>query len=172
MNLAIHLTLCFFFGSCVLILYILTSLLNIVVTWKTNLISSTINQYVTNLIIKSYVYKSWQEFTKLKYSDINKDIFTDTSIISNSVIIPLFNLLNKLFIAISLLVTLTVYNYKVAFLGALIYSVVYFFLLLFVKKINSKITKDISINRKKNHAFIHNFFSGFKEVIIFNVFVR
>lgn len=159
----------FFFGSCVLILYILTSLLNIVVTWKTNLISSTINQYVTNLIIKSYVYKSWQEFTKLKYSDINKDIFTDTSIISNSVIIPLFNLLNKLFIAISLLVTLTVYNYKVAFLGALIYSVVYFFLLLFVKKINSKITKDISINRKKNHAFIHNFFSGFKEVIIFNI---
>ena len=131
--------------------------------------SSSINQYMNNLIIKNYVYKNWQEFTKLKLSDINKDLFTDLNILSNSVVVPLFNLFNKVFIAISLLLTLIVYNYKVALLGALIYSVVYFFLLIFVKKINSKITKNISINRKKNHAFIHNFFSGFKEVIIFNL---
>ena len=159
----------FFLGIIVLSLYIFTGILNIVVTWKSNVMSSTINQYMNNLIIKNYVYKNWQEFTKLKLSDINKDLFTDLNILSNSVVVPLFNLFNKVFIAISLLLTLIVYNYKVAFLGALIYSVVYFFLLIFVKKINSKITKNISINRKKNHAFIHNFFSGFKEVIIFNL---
>ena len=159
----------FFLGACVLSLYIFTGILNIVVTWKTNLMSSTINQYLSNLIIKNYVFKDWQEYTKLKISDINKDIFTDLTILSNSVIVPLFNLFNKVFIAISLLLTLIIYNYKVALLGALIYSVVYFFLLIFVKKINSKVTKNISINRKKNHAFIHNFFSGFKEVIIFNL---
>ena len=159
----------FFLGIIVLSLYIFTGILNIVVTWKSNVMSSTINQYMNNLIIKNYVYKNWQEFTKLKLSDINKDLFTDLNILSNSVVVPLFNLFNKVFIAISLLLTLIVYNYKVALLGALIYSVVYFFLLIFVKKINSKITKNISINRKKNHAFIHNFFSGFKEVIIFNL---
>ena len=159
----------FFLGIIVLSLYIFTGILNIVVTWKSNVMSSTINQYMNNLIIKNYVYKNWQEFTKLKLSDINKDLFTDLNILSNSVVVPLFNLFNKVFIAISLLLTLIVYNYKVALLGALIYSVVYFFLLMFVKKINSKITKNISINRKKNHAFIHNFFSGFKEVIIFNL---
>lgn len=159
----------FFLGAVVLSLYIFTGILNIVVTWKSNVMSSSINQHLNNLIIKNYVYKSWQEFTKLKLSDINKDIFTDLNILSNSVVVPLFNLFNKIFIAISLLLTLIIYNYKVALIGALIYSTVYFFLLIFVKKINSKVTKNISINRKKNHAFIHNFFLGFKEVIIFNI---
>jgi len=138
----------FFLGIVVLSLYIFTGILNIVVTWKSNVMSSSINQYMNNLIIKNYVYKNWQEFTKLKLSDINKDLFTDLNILSNSVVVPLFNLFNKVFIAISLLLTLIVYNYKVALLGGLIYSVVYFFLLIFVKKINSKITKNISINRK------------------------
>ena len=126
----------FFLGACVLSLYIFTGILNIVVTWKTNVMSSSINQYLSNLIIKSYVYKDWQEYTKLKISDINKDIFTDLNILSNSVIVPLFNLFNKVFIAISLLLTLIIYNYKVALFGALIYSVLYFFLLIFVKRIN------------------------------------
>ena len=96
--------------------------------------SSSINQYLSNLIIKNYVYKDWQEYTKLKISDINKDIFTDLNILSNSVIVPLFNLFNKVFIAISLLLTLIIYNYKVALFGALIYSVVYFFFTNFCKK--------------------------------------
>ena len=159
----------FFLGALVLLLYIFTGLFNIFVTWKTNLLASTINQELQNLIIKNYVYKNWKEFTKLKLSDINKDIFTDLYIVSNSVVYSIFNLFNKVFIAAALSSILIIYNFKVAIIGIIIYSSIYFSLFMVVKRITTRTTEKISINRKKNHAFIHNFFSGFKEVIIFNL---
>ena len=143
--------------------------MNIIVTWQTNLMSCTINQYLSNLILKNYIFKNWIEFTKLKISNINKDIFTDLNIVSNKVVTPVFNLINKIFIALSLLIALILYDYKVAIFGTFLYALIYIILIFFVKKINFKIIKNISINRKKNHTFIHNFFSGFKEVIIFNL---
>ena len=159
----------FFLGALVLLLYIFTGLFNIFVTWKTNFLASTINQELQNLIIKNYVYKNWKEFTKLKLSDINKDIFTDLYIVSNSVVYSIFNLFNKVFIAAALSSILIIYNFKVAIIGIIIYSSIYFSLFMVVKRITTRTTEKISINRKKNHAFIHNFFSGFKEVIIFNL---
>lgn len=62
----------FFLGACVLSLYIFTGILNIVVTWKTNVTACTLNQYLSNLVLKNYVYKNWQEYTKLKLSDIDR----------------------------------------------------------------------------------------------------
>ncbi len=159
----------FFLGLVILLLYIFTGLFNIFITWKTNLLASTISQNFTNLVIKNYVYKNWNEFTKLKISNINKEVFTDLYIVSNSIVYPIFNLFNKIFIASSISLILIIYNFKVAVSGIIIYSTIYFILFSVVKKITTKTTQEISANRKKNHAFIHNFFSGFKEVVIFNL---
>ena len=158
-----------FLGIIVLFLYIFVGILNIIITWKSNFLAIKINQQLSNLIIKNYVFKNWHEFTKLKISNIYKDVFTDLNIVSSNIIVPIFNLFNKLFIAFALTLTLIIYNFKVAIIGITIYSSIYFLLILFVKKVTLKITKNISKNRNKNHAFIHNFFSGFKEVIIFNL---
>jgi ATP-binding cassette, subfamily B, bacterial PglK len=164
-----HYNFLFSFGVLVLCLYIFSGLFNIFVTWKTNSLASTIVQSLSSLIIKNYAYKSWHEFTTLKLSNINKNVFTDVNIVSTSIITPIFTLFNKIFVAFALTLTLAIYNFKVACVGILIYSSVYFLLIISIKKITAEMAYKVSKNRNKNHSFVHNFFSGFKEVVIFNL---
>ena len=73
-------------------------------------------------------------------------------------IYPIFNLFNKIFIALSISLILIIYNFKVAAIGIVIYASIYFLLFSVVKKITVKATKEISINRKKKSCIYSQFF--------------
>ena len=159
----------FSLGFFCVLFYFFNFLLSLYFNLKSHKFSQKIIFSLSNSLFKYLITRNWLDHTKVSLSEIYKTISNDLGIVSQSIIIPLVNILNKLFIAISILGTLFFFNYKITLIGIFFYGIIYFFVTKYVSKIIKKLSILLSDIRTGQFKIIQDAFVGYKEVILFNL---
>ena len=159
----------FSLGFFCVLFYFFNFVLSLYFNLKSHKFSQKIIFSLSNSLFKYLITRNWLDHTKVSLSEIYKTISNDLGIVSQSIIIPLVNILNKLFIAISILGTLFFFNYKITLIGIFFYGIIYFFVTKYVSKIIKKLSILLSDIRTGQFKIIQDAFVGYKEVILFNL---
>lgn len=158
-----------FLGTILILIFILSLIFNIFVNWFNAKFIFLFNKRLTERIFEYSIDQHWLYFTKNSVVNIAKNISVDCSTVTQKIIIPSLNLVNKIFVTISIIFVVSAINFKLAFGAFIIFSIIYFFLLFINSKSIKKNSKEDSYNRQFTNKVVLDTFLGIKEIKLFNL---
>lgn len=158
-----------YLGIFTLLFYLINFILTLYLNTKSQWFSQRLIQSISNILFRYFIFRDWLYYTKYGVANINKSFFDDLATVAQNIIVPSVNVLNKSFLVISIVLALLFLNFRIAIISIFIYGCAYFLISFFFSKIINKLSAQLYALRSKKYNLLHNVFSGFKEVIIFNL---
>lgn len=158
-----------YYCSLLFIIIFFSFFLSIFVNTKMLRVGHEINALLENKAFNYYLNKPWIFHVNTSYADIVRKISHDIAIIGAKLIIPSLNISHKIILIIAISFMMFLYNPYIALFGIIIFSLVYFFIILNVKRtIKYQTTLESFLYKEKNET-VFNTFQGVKEVILYNL---
>jgi ATP-binding cassette, subfamily B, bacterial PglK len=149
--------------------YLITTIVSLLININSNKTGQQIAHSFTFSLYNYFISKNWKFFSKMNISEINRNLFSDLSVVNNYLVIPSVNLLSKIFTSLAILLTVIFINPFIAIVGSIFFIFFYGITIFLIKKITKKNAKFLSETRYQQFKLINNTFFGFKEVIFFNL---
>jgi ABC-type multidrug transport system fused ATPase/permease subunit len=156
-------------GFLVALFYFVASISSIYMNWCVAKFTTKLSNFFSNKLYNYYIESNWLYFVNFDPMTVTNNIITNLKQITERVFQSYLNISHKLVIAISISITVFVFNKEVALIGITIFSLIYYTMFLFIKKIIEKQTKKQLSLIKDQHQLINKSFNAMKEVIIFNL---
>ena len=158
----------FITGIGVLIALTLSTVVSIFTTWRLSLYGSSVGVQLADRLYSHYMKQDWQFHASGSSAQLTKQVSTESTRISNSIIQPLMQMNAKVVLAIFIAVSILIYNPIVAIAGLLMFASGYLLMYKFVRKaliLNGKRLSTVATNRFR---LMNEGFGGIKDVLLLN----
>ena len=158
-----------YFGILVTFFYLLASMSSIYMNWSVSKFTQTLSNYFSNKLYNFYIESNWLYFVNFDPIKIANNIITNLRQVTERIFQSYLNITHKLVVAVSVSVTVFIFNKQVATIGVTIFFIIYFIMFNLIKKmIKEQSQKQLAL-MKSQHQLINKTFNAMKEVIIFNL---
>lgn len=158
----------FLVGVAVLVTLGLASALSIFTTWRLSLYSMHTGTEIADRLYQYYLNQNWLFHATGSSAQLTKQITTESSRITHSIIVPAMHLISRLVLAIFISIAVVSYNPLVAMIGLLIFSIGYVLVYYLVK--NRLAHNGIILSETSTQRFrlMNEGFGGIKDLILLN----
>lgn len=158
----------FLVGVAVLVMLGLASALSIFTTWRLSLYSMHTGTEIADRLYQYYLSQNWLFHATGSSAQLTKQITTESSRITHSIIVPAMHLISRLVLAIFISIAVVSYNPLVAMIGLLIFSIGYVLVYYLVK--NRLAHNGIILSETSTQRFrlMNEGFGGIKDLILLN----
>ena len=158
-----------YFGILVTFFYLLASMSSIYMNWSVSKFTQTLSNYFSNKLYNFYIESNWLYFVNFDPIKIANNIITNLRQVTERIFQSYLNITHKIVVAVSVSVTVFIFNKQVATIGVAIFFIIYFIMFNLIKKmIKEQSQKQLAL-MKSQHQLINKTFNAMKEVIIFNL---
>jgi ATP-binding cassette, subfamily B, bacterial PglK len=158
-----------YFGILVTFFYLLASISSIYMNWSVSKFTQILSNYFSNKLYNFYIESNWLYFVNFDPIKIANNIITNLRQVTERIFQSYLNITHKLVVAVSVSVTVFIFNKQVATIGVTIFFIIYFIMFNLIKKmIKEQSQKQLAL-MKSQHQLINKTFNAMKEVIIFNL---
>jgi len=166
-NLSKNLEFINFLGFFYLSVILLSNFLGLAHAWLTNYLVNKINFDKSKKLLKNYLDKTFEYHLKNNSSLLITNIIEETLRFAHGVVGSFINLITKTLLIILILISLLIINFKISLSVILIFSGLYFFIFVLIRKKISDNGKKISSIMPKRQKKMFESLSGFKELTIY-----
>ncbi|MDC2993648.1 ABC transporter ATP-binding protein/permease [Candidatus Pelagibacter sp.] len=166
-NLSKNLVFINFLGFFYLSVILLSNLLGLVHAWLTNYLINKINFDKSKKLLKNYLDKEFEYHLKNNSSLLVTKIIEETLRFAHGVVGSFINLITKILLILFILISLLIINFKISLSVILIFSGLYFFIFVLIRKKISINGKKISHIMPKRQKKMFESLNGFKELTIY-----
>lgn len=157
------------FGMLVTFFYLLASMSSIYMNWSVSKFTQILSNYFSNKLYNFYIESNWLYFVNFDPIKIANNLITNLRQVTERIFQSYLNITHKLVVAVSVSVTVFIFNKQVATIGVTIFFIIYFIMFNLIKKmIKEQSQKQLAL-MKSQHQLINKTFNAMKEVIIFNL---
>jgi ATP-binding cassette, subfamily B, bacterial PglK len=153
-------------GVCVLLLLSSSSLVSVLTVWRLSLFANQVGVEIADDLYKYYMSQSWLFHCNNSSAEFTKKIANESLRITGGILQPLMQMNAKIVLAFLLIVSLIIYNPKVAFIGVLIFLITYIIIFNFVKVKLKKNGSDISNRMTQRYRLMNEGFGGIKDILL------
>ena len=166
-NLSKNLEFINFLGFFYLSVILLSNFLGLAHAWLTNYLVNKINFDKSKKLLKNYLDKTFEYHLKNNSSLLITNIIEETLRFAHGVVGSFISLITKTLLIIFILISLLIINFKISLSVILIFSGLYFFIFVLIRKKISDNGKKISSIMPKRQKKMFESLSGFKELTIY-----
>lgn len=166
-NLSKNLVFINFLGFFYLSVILLSNILGLVHAWLTNYLVNKINFDKSKKLLKNYLDKEFEYHLKNNSSLLVTKIIEETLRFAHGVVGSFINLITKILLILFILISLLIINFKISLSVILIFSGLYFFIFVLIRKKISANGEKITHIMPKRQKKMFESLNGFKELTIY-----
>lgn len=158
----------FFAGCSVLLMLTISSIVSIITTWRLSVYGASVGTELADRLYSYYMQQSWQFHASGSSAQLTKQVSTEATRISISIIQPLMNLNARLVLAVFISIGIFIYNPLIASVGISIFILSYVLMYKLVRKsliVNGRRLSAVSTQRFR---LMNEGFGGIKDVLLLN----
>jgi ABC-type multidrug transport system fused ATPase/permease subunit len=152
------------FGAFVFILICTSLIFKIILTYFQSQTILMIECNISKFLVENYLYQSYVWFLSRNSSDLGKTILSEVSIVVNSAVAPLLELISKSITTIVIIILLIIVDPKVAIIAGLSFLCIYILIFYFVSRYMSRIGVKQLTNNRLRFKVVSEAFGAIKEV--------
>ena len=158
-----------YLGISVTFFYLLASISSIYMNWSVSKFTQVLSNFFSNKLYNFYIESNWLYFVNFDPIHVANNLITNLKQVTERIFQSYLNITHKIVVAVSVSVTVFIFNKQVATIGAVTFLVIYFIMFNLIKKIIRKQSQKQLALMKSQHQLINKTFNAMKEVIIFNL---
>lgn len=153
-------------GVGVLAMLAIASFVSVFTTWRLSLFSMQVGTEIADRLYQHYLRQSWLFHASSSSAQLTKQITTEASRVTHSIIVQVMHLLSRLMLAIFISVAVISYNPLIAIVGLLVFTGGYVGVYFFIR--NRLISNGIIISDTSTQRFrlMNEGFGGIKDLLL------
>jgi len=156
----------FSLGIIVLVMLFISALVSTLTTWRLSIYATKIGTEIADRLYTHYLRQNWLFHASSSSAQLTKKISNETIRITGQVLLPMMHLNARIVLSVFMGVAIFVYEPRVALIGVLTFSTVYFILYKLVRKRLQRGGKAISDVYEQRFRLMNEGFGGIKEVLL------
>lgn len=155
-----------YLGLFVIMLLFFSLLMSILVSWKLAIFANNIGVELADRLYSSYIKQNWLFHTSRSTAELTKKITIETQRITNGVLQPFLQLNSRVVLAVFIIITILLYDPKVALVGSSIFGTTYIITFIVVRsylKLHGRILSQVLVKRFR---LINEGFGAIKEILL------
>lgn len=153
-----------FYASIFLVIALFANLLGVITIWKMSVFSAKIGAEISNRLYNFYLTIPYSRFIEIGPSYATKQIATEVSRVVDNILQPLAQINTRVVSSFFIGLALLIYDYKSTLFSLILFSLSYFVIFLFVKKLLHKNGMQLSEINQKRFLFLHEGFGAIQEI--------
>ena len=156
----------FYLGLIILTIILTTSCLSMYMTWHLSMFATHVGVEIGDRLYSYYLSQDWIFHTMGSSSDLTKKIASETSRITNEIMLPLMFLNARAVLAFFVILVMFIYNPIVLTIGMSIFGLSYIALFRILRKKIEKNSANISDMFLERFKLMNEGFGGIKEILL------
>ncbi len=156
----------FLLGVGVVIILFISASVSIFTSWKLSMFGTQVGSELSTRLYNHFLKQNWLFHASGNTAIITKKIVTETNRVSGGVILPLMQMNARIVFALFMIISIFIYNPKVAIVGTTFIASLYFILFSMVKSRIERDGKAISTTFAKRFLLVNEAFGGIKDVLL------
>lgn len=153
-----------FYVGIFLVIALFANLFGVITIWKMSVFSAKIGAGISNRLYNFYLRIPYSRFIEIGSSYATKQIATEVSRVVDNILQPLAQVNTRVVSSFFIGLALLVYDYKSTLFSLVLFSLSYFVIYLFVKKLLHKNGKQLSEINQKRFLFLQEGFGAIQEI--------
>ncbi|MDC0466390.1 ABC transporter ATP-binding protein/permease [Gammaproteobacteria bacterium] len=156
----------FLIGLCVVTILIISSLISIFTIWKLSMFAYAVGSEISDRLYTYYLRQDWLFHSEGSSAQLTKKIATETVRVTGGILVPLMHLNAKVVLALLMITSIFIYDAKVAIVGAIIFTLTYYTLIIAVKKRLESYGSATTEVMEQRFRLMNEGFGGIKDLLL------
>ncbi len=156
----------FLMGLCVLTILIISSLISIFTIWKLSMFAFSVGSEISDRLYTYYLRQDWLFHSEGSSAQLTKKIATETVRVTGGILVPLMHLNAKVVLALLMITSIFIYDAKVAIVGAIIFTLTYYTLIIAVKSRLESYGSATTEVMEQRFRLMNEGFGGIKDLLL------
>ena len=153
-------------GVGVVIMLFISASISMFTTWKLSMFGSQIGSELSTRLYNHFIKQNWLFHASGNTAKLTKKIVSETNRVSGGVILPLMQMNARIVFALFMIISIFIYDPKVAIVGTILFASLYFILFSVVRSRLERDGKAISYTFSKRFLLVNEAFGGIKDVLL------
>ena len=153
-------------GIGVVIMLFVSGTISIFTTWRLSMFGTQMGTELSTRLYTHFIKQNWLFHASVNSAKLTKKIVNETNRVSGGIILPLMQMNARIVFTIFMVISIFIYDPKVAIIGITIFAVVYLILFKVVKSHLERNGKAISEIFSKRYRLNNEGFGGIKDLLL------
>lgn len=156
----------FFLGIGVLIMLLISAVTSMFTTWRLSLFASRIGADIGARLYNYYLNQNWLFHASGNSAHLTKQIVNEVGRTTGGILMPLMQMNARIVLAIFMILTIFIYDPKVALVGLFIFAITYFIIFVLVRIRLHRNGNTISRVSEQRFRLMSEGFGGIKDLLL------
>ncbi len=156
----------FFLGFAVLIMMFISAMISIYTIWMISMFANKVGTEIADRLYNHYLKQNWLFHASGSSAQLTRKIAIETQRVTGGILTPLMHMNARIILALLMILSIFVYDPKVAVLIFLTFSIAYLILFKVVRMRIQRNGKTISEVNEKRFRLMNEGFGGIKDVLL------
>lgn len=156
----------FLLGFGVLIMLVLSAMISMFTTWMQSMLANKIGSEIADRLYTYYLMQNWLFHASGSSAQLTKKIAVETQRVTGHILMPLMYLNARIILVILMVISIFIYEPKVAIIGFTTFTIAYLFLFTVVRMRLQSNGKTISKVNEQRFRLMNEAFGGIKDVLL------
>ncbi len=153
-------------GIGVVIMLFISGTISIFTTWRLSMFGTQLGTELSTRLYTHFIKQNWLFHASVNSAKLTKKIVNETNRVSGGIILPIMQMNSRVVFTIFMVVSIFIYDPKVAIIGITIFAIVYLILFKIVKRHLELNGKAISEIFSKRYRLNNEGFGGIKDLLL------
>jgi len=156
----------FYLGIGVLIMLVVSAFISMFTTWMQSMLANRIGSEIADRLYKHYLMQNWLFHASGSSAQLTKKIAVETQRVTGHILMPLMYLNAKTILVLLMVISIFIYEPKVAIIGFVTFALSYLFLFTVVRLRLQTNGRTISKVNEQRFRLMNEAFGGIKDVLL------
>ena len=156
----------FLLGFGVLIMLLLSAVISMFTTWMQSMLANKIGSEIADRLYTYYLMQNWLFHASGSSAQLTKKIAVETQRVTGHILMPLMYLNARIILVLLMVISIFIYEPKVAIIGFTTFTIAYLFLFTVVRMRLQSNGKTISKVNEQRFRLMNEAFGGIKDVLL------
>ena len=156
----------FLLGFGVLIMLLLSAVISMFTTWMQSMLANKIGSEIADRLYTYYLMQNWLFHASGSSAQLTKKIAVETQRVTGHILMPLMYLNARIILVFLMVISIFIYEPKVAIIGFTTFTIAYLFLFTVVRMRLQSNGKTISKVNEQRFRLMNEAFGGIKDVLL------
>lgn len=156
----------FLLGFGVLIMLIISAIISMFTTWMQSMLANKIGSELADRLYTHYLMQGWLFHASGSSAQLTKKIAVETQRVTGHILMPLMYLNARIILVLLMIISIFIYEPKVALIGFSTFTIAYLFLFTVVRMRLQSNGRTISKVNEQRFRLMNEAFGGIKDVLL------
>ena len=153
-------------GFVVLIMLIISAIISMFTTWMQSMLANKIGSEIADRLYTYYLMQDWLFHASGSSAQLTKKIAVETQRVTGHILMPLMYLNARIVLVLLMIISIFIYEPKVAIIGFSTFTIAYLFLFIVVRMRLQTNGRTISKVNEERFRLMNEAFGGIKDVLL------